>query len=87
MSKPIEYVDPSDSPLNADGFIGTPPEYQNYANETDKPLEGEPDEDDEDADDDTPAEPQARTASTGSTTTASSTSSTPKPTAPSPSGE
>ena len=31
---------PDHSPV--DGFVGVSPEYRNYANETDKPLEGDP---------------------------------------------
>ena len=42
-------VNPEDSPTNAEGYVGVDPVYQNHANETDAPLEGEdnegPDED------------------------------------------
>lgn len=51
--KLIETIDPSDSPLDANGFIGVSPEYQNFANATDKPLSEGDDEkvDDEKVDD------------------------------------
>lgn len=46
--KLIETNDPVDSPLDANGFIGVSPEYQNFANATDKPLgEGDDEGDDE----------------------------------------
>lgn len=52
----ITTVDPDQTPFENDGFVGVAPEYQNFANETDKPHEGSEDEVDEGS------EPQARSA-------------------------
>lgn len=56
--KRFGYVNPEESPFNSEeGFVGVSPEYQNYANETDKPLEGEETDEDE-KDDEEDGEPE-----------------------------
>lgn len=41
----VKTVQPDETTLNKDGFVGVDPIYQNFANDVDEPLEGDDDDD------------------------------------------
>lgn len=60
---PIETVNPDESPLDANGYVGVDPSYQNAANATDTPSgeaeNVEVEDEDEKVEDPAPAKPAA----------------------------